>query len=79
MGSALKNTGVQQMLDGAVDFLPTPHERVNTAINPNEGDSKVTLDSKDLTKPVVALAFKTERTDFGQLTCVCLSIRAGAL
>lgn len=76
MGSALKNTGVQTLLDGVVRYLPSPSERVNEALKQvaataDEGahEEKVVL-STDSTDPLVSLAFKLEESRFGQLTYV---------
>lgn len=37
MGSAYKNKGVQLLLDGVTDYLPSPHEADNTALVCREG------------------------------------------
>ncbi|XP_012871689.1 PREDICTED: elongation factor G, mitochondrial [Dipodomys ordii] len=75
LGSALKNKGVQPLLDAVLDFLPNPSEVQNYAIFNKEDDSKektkILMSSKrDGTHPFVGLAFKLEAGRFGQLTYV---------
>lgn len=67
MGSAYKNKGVQKLLDGVVDYLPEPREKKNYALNRAKDEERVEVTcSKD--DPLLALAFKLEETQFGQLT-----------
>ena len=67
MGSAYHNTGVQPLLDGVVEYLPSPNEVPNTALDISRNESKVSLiPSSNL--GTVALAFKLEEGRFGQLT-----------
>jgi elongation factor G len=66
-GSAIKNKGVQLLLDGVVHFLPNPKEVVNEAHDQSKGEEKVVVDS-DATKPFVGLAFKLQQDKYGQLT-----------
>jgi elongation factor G len=66
-GSAIKNKGVQLLLDGVVMYLPAPTEVVNEAHDQNKGEEKVVVDS-DPTKPFVGLAFKLQQDKYGQLT-----------
>lgn len=71
VGTALKNKGVQPLLDGVLDFLPNPGEVENCAFKQEEGQEsqKIILDpARDGEKPFVALAFKLEAGRFGQLT-----------
>eukprot|EP00056_Hartaetosiga_gracilis_P012827 m.206420 g.206420 ORF g.206420 m.206420 type:complete len:735 (-) comp13756_c0_seq1:5683-7887(-) len=68
IGTALKNIGVQPMLDGVVDYLPAPDECENVALDATDESNKVVMDSIDHSKPFVGLAFKLERGQFGQLT-----------
>lgn len=74
MGSALKNTGVQTLLDGVIKYLPNPSERENSALKRvSEEDSKEEREEKvilstDSKEPLVSLAFKLEESRFGQLT-----------
>jgi elongation factor G len=67
-GSALKNIGVQLVLDGVVDYLPAPTDLVAVnGINPKD-DSEVTRSASD-EEPFCALAFKLQTDPFvGQLT-----------
>ena len=67
MGSAFKNKGVQKVLDAVTHYLPSPPEIENHALNQDEGEAEVTLETND-EKPLVALAFKLEDGRFGQLT-----------
>src|SRR6185369_16413505 len=67
IGSALKNKGVQLLLDGVVDYLPNPTEINNEAHDQQKNEEKVKLESTP-DKPFVALAFKLEDGRFGQLT-----------
>jgi elongation factor G len=76
MGSAYKNKGVQRLLDGVCDFLPSPAERQNFALDQSNEEAKVPLTS-DSKKPFVGLAFKLEERPFGQLTY--MRIYQGAL
>jgi len=67
MGSAYKNKAVQVLLDGVMDYLPSPQEKDNYALDltKDEEPVKVTCHPED---PLLALAFKLEETPFGQLT-----------
>jgi len=66
-GSAIKNKGVQLLLDAVVHYLPRPTDVVNEAHDQNKGEEKVVVDS-DPTKPFVGLAFKLQQDKYGQLT-----------
>ncbi|KAL4647635.1 elongation factor G, mitochondrial isoform X1 [Arapaima gigas] len=72
VGSALKNKGVQPLLDAILDYLPNPTEVKNYAILNHEDSSetsKVLMDpTRDMSQPFVGLAFKLEAGRFGQLT-----------
>ncbi len=67
-GSALKNKGVQLVLDGVVDYLPSPLDIPPiTGIDPATGE-EITRHASD-TEPFSALAFKLQADPFvGQLT-----------
>ncbi len=67
-GSALKNKGVQLVLDGVVDYLPSPLDlKPVTGINPKTGDPVMRHASDD--EPFCALAFKLQTDPFvGALT-----------
>ncbi len=67
-GSALKNKGVQLVLDSVVDFLPSPLDIPPVkGINPNTGEE--VLRSASDSEPFAALAFKLQADPFvGQLT-----------
>jgi len=67
IGSALKNKGVQLLLDGVVDYLPNPTQVSNEAHDQLANEAKVALESRP-DKPFVGLAFKLEDGRFGQLT-----------
>ncbi len=69
MGSAYKNKGVQPLLDAVTNYLPTPCDIDNQAINMDDEDKPVTLKS-DFDEPTVALAFKLEDGQYGQLTYI---------
>ncbi|XP_034840168.1 elongation factor G, mitochondrial [Maniola hyperantus] len=72
LGTALKNKGVQPLLDAVLDYLPHPGQVENTAIlgerKGSEGETIVLDPSRDDSKPFVGLAFKLELSKFGQLT-----------
>ena len=67
MGSAYKNVGVQLVLDGVNEYLPAPDEVENVALDLDQDEKEVSLET-DPEMPVVALAFKLEVTPYGQLT-----------
>jgi elongation factor G len=66
-GSAIKNKGVQLLLDAVVHFLPNPTEVLNEAHDQANREEKIVVDS-DPTKPFVGLAFKLQQDKYGQLT-----------
>jgi elongation factor G len=67
-GSALKNKGVQLVLDAVVDLLPSPLDMPPvTGINPKNGEP-IERHADD-SEPFCALAFKLQADPFvGQLT-----------
>ncbi len=66
-GSAVKNKGVQLLLDAVCFYLPNPKEVVHTAFDQSGTETRITLES-DPDKPMVGLAFKLTRDKYGQLT-----------
>lgn len=67
-GSSFKNKGVQNMLDGVVDYLPDP-----TEVNPQpemdlEGNESGNFAKVDANGPLRALAFKIMDDQYGALT-----------
>ena len=69
MGSAYKNKGIQPLLDGVVNYLPNPTEVENVALDLDNNEKEVVLESNP-DKPTVILAFKLEDGQFGQLTYI---------
>ncbi len=69
MGSAYKNKGIQPLLDGVISYLPNPTEVENKALDLDNNEKEVVLESKEDAKPVI-LAFKLEDGQFGQLTYI---------
>ncbi len=69
VGSAYKNKGVQVLLDGVSDYLPAPNEKPNFALDQANNEAKVAMEVSD-DKPTVALAFKLDDGQYGQLTYV---------
>ncbi len=68
MGSAFKNKGVQLLLDGLTDFLPSPYDVKNYALDiTTKSEDKIEIHS-DATLPFVGYAFKLEEGRFGQLS-----------
>ena len=69
MGSAYKNKGVQPLLDGVNNLLPSPFDVDNEAIDIQNNEALVIL-SNESEKPFVGLAFKLEDGQYGQLTYI---------
>ncbi|HPR17980.1 MAG TPA: elongation factor G [Candidatus Cloacimonadota bacterium] len=67
VGSAFKDKGVQLLLDAIINYLPNPTERINIAHDKNDDMHNVQLLS-DPKLPAIALAFKLENQQYGQLT-----------
>lgn len=67
MGSAFKNKGVQPLLDGVIDYLPAPFEKSNYALDRHNNEELVRIDARN-DEPLLALAFKLDETQYGQLT-----------
>ena len=66
-GSALKNKGVQLVLDGVVDYLPSPLDIPRVPGVHPDTDEEITRGASD-TEPFAALAFKVATDPFvGQL------------
>jgi len=66
VGSAYKNKGIQTLLDGVIDYLPSPIEKTHYAKNPENGELQALTTNKD--DPLLFLAFKLEESQYGQLT-----------
>jgi elongation factor G len=69
LGSAYKNKGVQPLLDGVISYLPNPTDVDNFAVDLEKDEEEVKVKvSND--EPTIALAFKLEDGQYGQLTYV---------
>ncbi|KAF4622091.1 hypothetical protein D9613_009446 [Agrocybe pediades] len=68
MGSAIKNTGVQPLLDGVCNYLPNPSESEVLAHDTENPSAPQVALSPAADAPLVGLAFKLEEGRFGQLT-----------
>ena len=69
LGSAYKNKAVQPLLNAVINYLPTPLDIENEAIDIDNNEETVILEST-FDKPTVALAFKLEDAKYGQLTYI---------
>ena len=67
-GSSFKNKGVQNVLDGVVDYLPNPTEVKPQPEVDLEGNETGELATVDPGKPLRALAFKIMDDRYGALT-----------
>src|SRR5690606_38739851 len=67
LGTAVKNKGVQPLLDAVTRYLPSPLEREVRGSNPQNPEERVPLEP-DPEKPFVGMAFKIVDDPFGQLT-----------
>ena len=66
-GSADMNEGIQPVLDAVLDYLPNPTEVHNYGLDLDKNEEQVELFNVE-DKPCVALAFKLDDGQFGQLT-----------
>ncbi len=69
MGSAYKNKGVQPLLDAVTKYLPCPTDIENQALDMADSEKPVILKAQT-DEPQVALAFKLEDGQYGQLTYI---------
>jgi elongation factor G len=69
LGSAYKFKGIQPLLDGVTHYLPNPTEVKNYALDLDSNEEKIELSADDK-NPTVALGFKLEDGQYGQLTYV---------
>jgi elongation factor G len=68
-GSAYKNKGVQPLLDAITLYMPAPTDVRNEALDRDNDEAPVEL-SSSADKPLVALVFKLEDGQYGQLSYV---------
>lgn len=69
LGSAHVNKGIQPLLDAVERYLPNPTEVHNYGLDRDNNEAEVELFNVE-NKPCVALAFKLDDGQFGQLTYV---------
>jgi elongation factor G len=69
VGSAYKNKGIQPLLDGVLAYLPSPRDMNYHALDLDNNEEKVFLEA-DPEKSTIALAFKLQDGQYGQLTYV---------
>ena len=66
-GSAHMNKGIQPLLDAVTRYLPCPTDVKNEALDLDNNEAPVELECVE-NKPTVALAFKLDDGQYGQLT-----------
>lgn len=71
LGSALKNKGVQPLLDAITRYLPSPSDRSTVTATDVATHQSVSI-LPNASDPLVALAFKLIEDEYGQLTYVRL-------
>ncbi len=69
IGSAYKNKGIQPLLNAVTRLLPCPSDVENEALDIRDNEKKTVLSSNP-DEPFVALAFKLEDGQYGQLTYI---------
>ncbi|MDR0305903.1 MAG: elongation factor G [Chitinispirillales bacterium] len=69
MGSAYKNKGIQLLLDSVLNYLPNPSEIKNEALDLDNNEAPIVVETNS-SKPMIALAFKLEESQYGQLTYI---------
>lgn len=69
LGSAYKNCGIQPLLNGVLEYLPNPSEVAYTACDLDNNEKEYPITPK-ATEPTIALAFKLEDGQYGQLTYI---------
>jgi elongation factor G len=67
LGTAVKNKGVQPLLDAITRYLPSPLDCHSYGSNPKNPEVRMEL-TPDPSKPFVGMAFKIVDDEFGQLT-----------
>jgi elongation factor G len=69
-GAALRNIGVQMLLDNVIDYLPNPNEKPDVeGTDPRDKDTKLTRPHDDKA-PFAALVFKVVSDAHGDLTYI---------
>jgi len=69
-GAALRNIGIQMLLDAAIDYLPSPHEKPEVeGTDPRDKEVKLTR-PHDAKAPFSGLVFKVVSDQHGDLTYV---------
>lgn len=69
MGSAYKNKGIQPLLDAVAHYLPCPLDVENIALDMDDDEKPVVL-SGESQDNIVALVFKLEEGQYGQLSYI---------
>lgn len=69
MGSAYKNKSIQPLLDAVTHFLPNPLDVENIALDLDNNEVEVKMSGLE-TDPTVALAFKLDDGQYGQVTYI---------
>jgi len=81
-GSALKNKGVQSLLDAVVDYLPSPLDVPPVEGHDVDDEEKILVRKADTSEPLAALAFKIATDPFVGKLCFFRvysgSIKAGS-
>ncbi|MCF7974687.1 MAG: elongation factor G [Phycisphaerae bacterium] len=68
VGSALRNIGIQRLLDSVLAYLPSPLDRDNVVGHKNNKEDQPVELHCDSGKPLVALAFKITNDSHGDLS-----------